>query len=386
MRFCVDRPGLARELAWHGAGPEPRLLRITLSDDCETIVMTSSTDEAWRTSHLPVQNASEPGEVIISPARLTQQVAAQKKSETVTVAPAQSGNMLTTKVGRSEASHLLARQMMGYWEPRGDRDVIATVSRDDFRWAVNVCVAAAAAEKDKSDETTKAIHLVTDDGHVRMVTSDGYRLADISLDAKTDDQSEGQSEGDDGYLFMPRDIVSTLKIMDEPLTILDAQGHIGLSDGTRTIVVRGLAERARDGSRLVAQAFKVGSGITVPMDDLMSALASVSSGPRSYVDMKFSCEDQSVTVATSDRTTGEDCETGRTETVVTAEEFTLDTDGMVSLNTGYLTTVLGALKTDRVRLLWAGEKGKPLIIRTPSDHPHSDDYVSLIQVLRPRVR
>lgn len=368
MHVVIERKPLTTALAWHTTGPSLRLLRVTIQDE-NTVVFESCTDEVWRKTRVPATEVKgEPGEsTIFSAARLVDQTKAIKSFKTVVIS--RDGSSVKTKVGRSEAFNPVVMEIPRYWSPSAPLVEVASVDLEDFRWMIKAAAAAAAKAKTKADEVSKGVLLRVDpNGSVLATATDNYRLVEARSDCMASEAKE--------YLVQPDDLVSALTIFQDPVNLMDNEGHLGISDGVSEMLVRGLAGKPRSTDQVIARCRAVDPGAVVATQDLIEAIASSGLGQFDQIELTFSAG----VVTVANRTDTADTR-GRTETEVDAAVHGDLVEETVTLRGAYLAEMAKSSGLSQIDLRWAGKPRQPLILTVPEGSENEQNFIGMIALV-----
>ena len=226
-----------------------------------------------------------------------------------------------------------------------------------------------AASVDETRYNLNGVHLevLPDSGKIRMVATDGHRLARVDRTLATDTSALASG------VIIPRKGLAELKRLvdedDSDEVELAFEGNSGLArKGDVTLVMRLIEGEFPNYSQVVPK--QISRRVTIPTDDLGHALRRVAllSSERSRA-VKFELGDHKLSISSSNPDLGEAC-----------EELDIDYDGeplSIGFNARYLLDVIGALHAKEVILGFQDDLSPAEII--PTD---DEDTLAVVMPMR----
>lgn len=227
-----------------------------------------------------------------------------------------------------------------------------------------------ASSVDETRYNLNGVHLevLADSGKIRMVATDGHRLARIDRTLASD--PSGLASG----VIIPRKGLAELKRLvdedDADEVELAFEGNNGLArKGTVTLIMRLIEGEFPNYSQVVPK--QISRRVTIPTDTLSHALRRVAllSSERSRA-VKFELGDNKLTISSSNPDLGE-----------ATEELDIDYEGeslAIGFNARYLLDALGALRAKEVILGFQDDL-------SPAEVVPADDQETLAVVMPMRI-
>jgi len=226
-----------------------------------------------------------------------------------------------------------------------------------------------AASVDETRYNLNGVHLevLPDSGKIRMVATDGHRLARVDRTLTTDTSALASG------VIIPRKGLAELKRLvdedDSDEVELAFEGNSGLArKGDVTLVMRLIEGEFPNYSQVVPK--QISRRVTIPTDDLSHALRRVAllSSERSRA-IKFELGDHKLSISSSNPDLGE-----------ASEELDIDYDGealSIGFNARYLLDVIGALHAKEVILGFQDDLSPAEVV--PTD---DEDTLAVVMPMR----
>ena len=349
MKIRADRRELADALTWvasalpkRPAVPVLSSVRVTAAGD--TVTLSSFDYEVSHVARVPAELA-DPGE-LLAPGAFTRSLVSGLRSKEVELAS--DGAELTISGGRS-SYQTRTLNLADYPNLPDAPASLGVIGADDLLAAV--AVVEHAVDDASPHEQVRGLRMVAADGLLTFVGMDRFRIAVVEL----------AWPGEDFAITVPaRSLLAATKGLSGPVQIGVTEGSFGLTDASRTVVLRPFSEGYNTmWSNAIAPT--EGAAATLPADEMLSAVKRAGGlSDDVHAAVNVTIEDSAVRIDVNVDDVGAGSE------VLDASTTGDGATGL--LNAAYLSALLATIPGGDVTLTRPASN-RPWLL-APTDHPH----------------